>query len=236
MKRKIKRFFNFFIVVTVVVSCITIQGFAVSNESNIPERVCVNGVDVTVDIKEEISRAMKGISDLSCDPIVIASCDVDEELTVETYTTTRKIQMGLTSDIDNSGTSIYATTAVAVASQDKADTGSKYSNYVTAYATIYWTDNFGISNKFLGASGGWDVDVNPNTGVKPTLSNRTITLGAYYQASTSAEKKFTTSSNTFNFSESDFDYYGWMLSVETSVKISGVTKPLELQVASGLLT
>ena len=242
MKRKIKMLLNFAIATAVMISCMTIQGFAVSeeNESNIEGKIYVDGVDITVDVEEEITRAIEGITDLqipdSKSPIAVVSGELDEQCLIETYTTTRMIQAPYNNAyMAGENEPIYATTSVAVLSKDKSDSGSKNKNYVTAYATVYWRDNLGIGNEFLGASGGWDLDTDPSTGRKPSLSNRRVTLEAYLDASNYVDDTFTPSGNTFEYSEDDFDYMGFILSVDTSVKINS-DSTLTLHVASGLLT
>lgn len=239
MKKKI-RMLSSFIAVISVISCVSGSATATfKTDVSTPiaqEKIYVDGVDITVNYNEEISRAIDGKTDLptsySNTPIAVVSGDFEAQ-SVDTYTTTRKIQVQ--SIEDSISEPIYATTSVAVLSNEKSDSDSVNAHYVTAYITVYWRDNLGPKNDFLGASGGWDVDVDPNTGKKPSLSNRKVTLNAYYDASNWIRKPFACYSNTFNYSESDFDYSALLLMVETYVDI-GADDSLEFSVSSGILT
>lgn len=206
------------------------------SDVNTHQKVYFNGTDITVNPEEEISRAIAGISDpVQNIPVIDISASFEElaatgDFTVSKYVTTREIQMPTTFSVTNSGEKIYATTGVAVLSNEKTETDSKVQNYVTAYATLYWRDNMGLVNDFLGASGGWDVDRDPTTGKTATLSNRSVNLEWYFDASNRGDKDFSFSTNTFNISESSFDYSAWKFAVHTSAKLSTSTLPLKLSV------
>lgn len=227
--------------------CLPISAFAAEVEteahlSNVTDRVYLNGVDITVNPEEEISRAVAGITDsvLSAPTIdfstSIQSFSEANELTlVSKHTTTREIEVpNLVSSL-KSDEKIYATTNVAVLSNEKSETNSKTQNYVTAYLTLYWRDNVGMRNDFLGASGGWDVDKNPSTGKVATLSNRVVTLQWVFDASNQGSKNFYPSSNTFNIPESSFDYSTLAFILTSTVKING-SSTLKLTVQTSALS
>lgn len=205
--------------------------------------IIVNGVDITVDPEEEISRAMAGISDLqmasvisSEAPATISSSNSSDPYNLHnTYTTVRKIETPRTCSASDSNGDIYAKTTVVVLSADKSNSDSKNKDYVTAYATVYWRDNFGMQNDFLGASGGWDRDVDPATGSRPSLSNRKVSIEAYDDASHTETEYFKPLSNTFEYSQSDFEKSAWKLILRTYVTIDS-DAVLELAVASSMFT
>lgn len=187
--------------------------------------VIINGVDVTVDVEEEMQRAISGITDL---PIAntpeLMTLSMEEDNEVDTYTTTRRI------DVPNANGEVYATTTFAIwGSEEKVETGTKNSNYVTAYGTLYWIDHFGLDNEFVKASGGWNVDVNPSTGKKATLSNRSIRLYGQCSASDRVTKDFKTTSNTFTIDRTMMLDKRQFYSLTTKVTINASTI-LELRV------
>ena len=196
-------------------------------------RIIVDGVDITIDIEEEIYRAKNGITDVDMPSMMTISSDSDD---LQLYTTTRKISTAKPLDND---AQLYATTSVAVmplASEDKLDTDSINYFHVTAYGTVYWRDNLGINNDFLGASGGWDPDTNPDTGKLPVLSNRQIELRASQFEPKDIVKNFTTTKNTFEISKSQFNYDKmWSYVLTTNVLIDSTNK-LRLRVESGFFT
>lgn len=113
------------------------------------DRVIYNGVDITVDIDEEISRALNGITDVEAQ----ATCSLsDDSSDNSTYTTTRRI-----GSVDGTDSCVYATTSVK-----RCATNSSAKGYVTAFGTIYWVDNFGTANNLVSISGGWKFDEKPN--------------------------------------------------------------------------
>lgn len=232
-KAKVKSVGSFFIAVLFSISFLSVSALATSpSDVNTHQKVYFNGTDITVNPEEEISRAIAGISDpVQNAPVIDISASFEElaatgDFTVSKYVTTREIQI----PVINSREKIYATTGVAVLSNEKTETDSKVQNYVTAYATLYWQDNPGIVNNFLGASGGWDVDRDPTTGKTATLSNRTVNLEWYYDASHRGDKDFFFSTNTFNISKSSFNFSAFSFAVNTSVKLSTSTLPLKLSV------
>lgn len=212
-----KKFLSIVLCLTIIMS---LSATAFATESAMQTgQILVDGVDITIDIDEEISRAKKGITDIDTPSMMVASSDCDD---VQLYTTTRRIEHPKS----NSGEQLYATTSVAVMplANEKTDSNSVNANYVTAYGTIYWRDNFGPDNDFLGASGGWDADVNPDTNKKPALSKRSVKLEAGTDARDGVEKTFNFSSNTFEIKESDFDYTRLFLTMRTYVTIDSKNK------------
>lgn len=129
-------------------------------------------MDVTVDVEEEIQRAISGITDLPiANTLELMTLFMEGNDEIDAYTTTRRI------DVPNTNGEVYATITFAIwGSEEKVETGVENSNYVTAYGTLYWIDHLGSENEFIKASGGWNVDVNPSTGKKAMLSNRRIEL------------------------------------------------------------
>lgn len=213
-----------------IFSLIVSMGVSVSAaENDLPmERTVVDGVDITIDIEEEISRAKMGITDIDIPAPVAISGDIDD---VQIYTTTRKIDQA-----KSCNEQMYATTTVAVMplSDEKSETNSENDYYVTAYGTLYWRDNLGTKNDFLGASGGWDCDTNPETKKKPTLSGRTVKLEAGTNARDGVKKTFNYSSNSFEIAQSEFNYSKLFLTMRTYVTVDS-TKKLELYVSPGLV-
>lgn len=192
----------------------------------VENRVYVNGVDITVNIEEEIERAKNHITDVEIDldsvpgGIVFTKEAVTGEETacvMETYTTTREISLP-----DYGGDNkIYATTNVSVLASDKSDTSTETLYYVTATATIYWRDNLGIYNDFLGASGTWVAATDPSTGRKSTISNRKVKLrGIQFQSSTETKANDEPSINSFTIPASALDDGYWAYEIQTTATIT----------------
>ena len=194
----------------------------------------VDGIDITVDIEEEIQRAISGITDLESPPNEI-TINSPEGTIVETYTTTREIKLPTStySSVSKEYTTapkIYATTSVALLSTEKTSSDINNKDYVTAYGTIYWRDNAGMFNDFIKASGGWKTDINPNTGKAPTLSKRSVTMRAYLDASNDKYKTFGISSNSWTIYRSSFSYSAWIFHAKMSVTINNSATPFVLTV------
>ncbi len=216
------------IIVFALVMMTATTAFATENNPS-SQRIIVDGVDITIDIEEEIYRAKMGITDIDTPVAFSVSSNSDD---VQLYTTTRKL-----GHLKNSDEEMYATTSVAVMplANEKSDSDSHNLHYVTAYGTLYWRDNWGTDNDFLGASGGWDCDTNPETNKKPSLSGRRVKLSAITTARDGVDKTFNVSSNSFEFEESDFDYTRLTLTMRTYVTIDSTNK-LQLLVQTSPFT
>ena len=194
---------------------------------------------LSVDIDAEIARALNGEADIEFDASDLAEAVIERaDGTVENatvYVTTRALPVPMSVNDDIAGT-VYATTpVVTTASSDKSDTNSKNDYYVTAYATIYWKDNLGPSNEFLGASGGWDCDINPNTGNVPTLSDRKVKMNGQSNARDPVYQYFYPTSDTFNIDQASFNYTRLKFWLISTVTVDG-TDTLTLRVDTGLFT
>lgn len=193
--------------------------------------VIINGVDITVDVEEEMQRAISGITDLpTANTPEVMMLSMEEDNGVDTYTTTRRI------DVPNIDGEVYATTTFAIwDSEEKVETGTKNSNYVTAYGTLYWIDHFGPENEFVKASGGWSVDVNPSTGKKATLSNRRIELYGQNSVSDRIPKSFKITGNTFTIDRTMMLDKKQTYSLTTKVTINA-SITLKLMVQTSILS
>lgn len=204
---------------------LSLSASAFAAENSLPsKRIVVDGVDITIDIEEEIYRAKMGITDIDMPGVLSVLNDCND---VQLYTTTRKL-----GNMKSGNEQIYATTSVAIMplANEKSNTDSVNDYYVTAYGTLYWRDNFGPQNDFLGASGGWDCDVNPKTNKKPSLSGREVRLEASTSSRDGVSKTFRYSSNTFEIDESDFDYTRLFFAMYTNVTIDS-TNELQLLIS-----
>ncbi len=221
-----------------------VPAFAASQNLIQTEILC-DDVNIALNVEEEIERAMNGITDIKLpqdnEKDFVKAFIADEygnkaDVPVEIYTTTRKISSLQNVSLEDGNSEIYATTAVAVlASKDKSDTNSKNKYHVTAYATIYWRDNFGTKNEFLSASGGWDPDVDPDTGRKPSLSNATVTLEGKTDARDQDNKTFQYSTTTFEIPSSSFNFKHTSYILRTSIDVNS-KDTLKLIVETGLFT
>lgn len=193
----------------------------------------------TVNIHEEIERALNGETDLEID----ASDFVSAELInldgttedIDVFTTTR--ELSLPASYAYNDKKAYATTVVARATkitEDHAENVNKQ-EFVTASMTLFWIDNFGIYNEFVALSGSWVVAPNPSTGKTATLSNRKVTLNAKgLQGLTDYEDTLTRYPTTNTFSIGDSEYPdGWLSYYADSwVTINGV-QTLHVKVETG---
>lgn len=235
-----KRILSLGLTVLMLCSMMSVSAFAanINDTEEVTERVFVNGVDVTINVDEEIARAINGITDINVSdmdaPLVVAVASTsDNSMPVEVYSTTRKINLPISStavatnqsNSVNAESTIYATTSVALLAatgEEKSDDNSENERYVTAYGTIYWRDNFGMGNDFLGASGGWKRDINPNTNQYPTLSSeKSILLVGQTDARDRVHEWFYTTGMSFYISEDDFDYTRHLFWFDSTVEIDG---------------
>lgn len=192
----------------------------------------------TVDIHEEIERALNGETDLAIDASSFASAElINSDGTtedVEIYVTTRELPM--TRSADNNET-MYATTVVARAESVKTEVGNNVRDFVTGTLTLYWVDVFGPFNKFEGLTGSWVVANNPDTGRPATLSGRKVNLkgsGTADFAGSPERVTRTLSSNTFRVEKGALKD-GWLsYSAESFVTING-SSTLRVWVETGLL-
>lgn len=235
-------------IVSLTLICLMLSAMfipAAATEKADTSRIIVDGVDITIDIEDEIRRAMSGITDIEVNPDFFSAeliADEDDVCTsVKTYTTTREITLTTNNNAvcmtDTSTESkIYATTCVSVLANEKNDSNSNIKNGVTAYGTIYWRDNFGLHNDLLGISGGWAAEKDPTTGNAPTIYSRDIRVEWYYDAKHRDNKHYTPSSNSFSYSQSQLgNWVGWRFALDTTAK---TTKGLEvtLHVETGIFT
>lgn len=231
---KSKKIFSILFALTLIFSTAT-SAFAASNEACIEKNSWIY-----VNIDEEIERALKDETDLNLNipsEAILEKADGTDKL-VQVYTTTREIATPNTMTTDSSEHGkVYATTAVAAVtmSEDKSDTDSVNDYYVTAYGTVYWRDNLGVNNEFLGASGGWDSDINPATNKKPTLSNKSATIHGQSYARDYVYKQITPTGMTYSISKSSFNYKRWEFWLTSAVTVNGKDK-LNLKVSTGFLT
>ena len=93
----------------------------------------------------------------------------------------------------------------------------------------------GVNNEFLGASGGWDSDINPATNKKPTLSNKSATIHGQSYARDYVYKQITPTGMTYSISKSSFNYKRWEFWLTSAVTVNGKDK-LNLKVSTGFLT
>lgn len=194
-----------------------------------------------VNINDEICRALNSETDLriaNTGEASIEKSDGSKEL-VKVYTTTRAIEMPMVMTVDDaSNGQIYATTTVATfaLSNEKTDSNSVNDYYVTAYGTVYWRDNLGTVNEFLGASGGWRCDKDPNTDKIPKLSDAKVKMQGQGNARDYISKWFRNLSTTgFTIKESDFDYTRFSFWFDSYVTING-EDTLKLTVGTSILT
>ncbi len=169
----------------------------------------------TVDIHEEIERALNGETDLEID----ASDFVSAELInldgttedVDVLTTTR--ELSLPASYAYSGRKAYATTVVARAAARQNDGQNiNKEELVTGTMTLFWIDNFGIYNEFVALSGSWVAAPYPGTNKTATLSNRKVTLNAKgLQGLKEYEDTLTRypTANTFTIGDSEYPD-GWL--------------------------
>ena len=194
----------------------------------------------SVNVDEEIYNALNGITDLEVnDPSFAKAVFEKEDGTQEilqVYTTTKELDIPATLSANNTG-KVYATTAVATTalSEDKSDSNLKNKYFVTAYGTIYWRDNVGPDNEFLGASGGWDRDRDPDTGFLPALSNAKVDMQGQHGAGTYVHKLFYPTTYQFNIDKSQFNYVKYSIWFDSTITVDG-SNTLSLHVSTGLLT
>lgn len=192
----------------------------------------------TVNIHEEIERALNGETDLEIDASDFASAELinldGTTEDVEIYVTTRELPMARSA---NNNETMYATTVVARAESVKTEIGNNSYDFVTGTLTLYWVDVFGPFNKFEGLTGSWVAANNPNTGRPATLSGRTVNLkGSGTQDFTGSPELLTRnfSSNTFSIEKGAISD-GWLsYSAESLVTINGGVV-LHVSVATGFL-
>lgn len=195
---------------------------------------------MSIDIEQEINRALNGKTDLALNAAVPAQAFLVNEdgmkETVEVYTTTRKLENPIMLEASVSEP-VYATTTVAVLamSEDKSDTDSNNDYYVTAYGTIYWRDNFGTDNEFLGALGGWKRDKDPDTGTYPQLTNAKVKLTGITYASDFVAELFYPSSTTYNISASQFEYVRRSYWLDADITVNG-SNVLQLRVTTSIFS
>ena len=148
----------------------------------------------------------------------------------------KELDIPATLSANNTG-KVYATTAVATTalSEDKSDSNLKNKYFVTAYGTIYWRDNVGPDNEFLGASGGWDRDRDPDTGFLPALSNAKVDMQGQHGAGTYVHKLFYPTTYQFNIDKSQFNYVKYSFWFDSTITVDG-SNTLSLHVSTGLLT
>lgn len=201
-----------------------------------------------IDIETEITRALKGETDL---PTNQAHCTVNaftvdqygnkQGVDVDVYVTTRKLTQANDASayaVNRPESATYATTAVAVlSSKDKSDSNITTMEYVTATMTLFWRDVFGIDNEFMGLSGSWTIATNPVTHKKATLSQRAVTLRGYGLTSNSygSVHRIRPTTNLFEISDQEYadGYFGY--EARSEVKING-TEWLVLEVSTGSVT
>ena len=202
-------------------------------------RIIVDGYDITVDTEEEISRALLGITDLESAPAEVSVTPMDG-CDVEVYTTTREIKLPEESSFSvmsdgEPDSKIYATTSVAVLSAEKESSDQETKWNITTTATIYWRDNFGMLNDFLGASGEWIPHEDPDTWQYPTMTNRKVQLEADFDAGNRYRENFNMSSNSWRIRKSEFDCTAWVFFARMSINVGGFSKPFEFTVQTSAL-
>ncbi len=227
----IKRFCGVLLVLVLCCS-LAVPSFAVRSTSDM-----VEGEYFSIDIDEEIERALNGETDIAIDATdfaeaVLVKSDGTKE-NVEVYTTTRSLIVPASIGIDST---IYATTVVAsLPATDKVADSSGTKEYVTATVTLFWTDVLGLANEFKGATGSWVIGTNPDTGKKASLSKRIVavrgtgigTKGDWYH-------EYPTS-NTFEIKDSAYDDGWWAYEVKSTVTITvdGNASTLTVSASSG---
>lgn len=178
-----------------------------------------------IDLNEEICRALDGVTDLETTEFaayVTASTPVDVYVTTRALTSSQTRSVYSAFGVEDNQSNVYATTSVAVLSSDdneKDVSNSKVKNYVTATITIYWRDNFGLCNDFLGASGGWTLAKNPNTNTYPYLADRSVYLYATQSTCSPFGKSYSISSNSFYIEADKMPANYWAYSITSTVTI-----------------
>lgn len=193
-----------------------------------------------IDIKEEINRALNGISDIPVsqelkDKVTATVINSNgEEMDAEVYYTIREIpNYTRTFSVQNAGTQ-YVMTAFARSKQKVSDDDARSGKDgldAYAYASLYWTDNFGNNNTLDSVSGGWDVD--GNTTVKS--NSRKITYGRSATGgggtSSSISKTKYPRSNTFEYSVTGIAGIGLYLNTWATVTNGTVSEKIKVSVA-----
>lgn len=223
-----------------LVSSLSITAFARETETG-----AVSESWETLDIDEEIDRALNGVTDVTipADMQGVASAyvaDVDGnklDVPVDVYVTTRKLETpksGLEkAGVDVQEEVVYATTAVAVMATDKMDTSTGRKANVRGSLSILWTDVFGVQNNFRGLSGGWTID----SGTTATLSNRMFSLkGTGPTAAEGPVLKFQGFiEDTFNLGPGSYEN-GWTSYLGHSEVLVGGAGWLVLNVSTGQIS
>lgn len=178
-----------------------------------------------IDLNEEINRALDGITDLETTEF---AASVAASIPVDVYVTTRALTSSQTRSVysafgsEDNQSNVYATTSVAVLSSDdneKEVTDSEAKKYVTATITIYWRDNAGLCNDFLGASGGWTIAKNPTTNTYPYLADRGVYLRATQATQSSFGESYAISNDTFYIDADKMPVGYWSYSITSTVTI-----------------
>ena len=175
-----------------------------------------------ININEEISKAFNGETDLDIDMseyfnVSFGGNEVEES---DIYFTTTKLMDNKNETDTNLG--MYATTILA---ESKTSHDSKVNStyHVTAWLTIYWTDNLGPGNQLDSVSGGWSVE----SGYSVSFSERTLKTRGWNDAS--HYSRWVTNnptSNTFSYGvnsllPSNLTYF--MFDAQSSVKLNNTT-------------
>lgn len=162
-------------IIHVVMAFVMLFAMAVPASANnaIPDKECV---PFSINVDEEIERALNGETDLELDADISAAAWLEDKdgtpEDVEVFVTTREFSSARSVD---DGIKRYATTVVARA-KVKSEVNSRELDYVTGTVTLYWIDNPGIENELVSVSGSWNIATNPNTGAKATLSEKKVEI------------------------------------------------------------
>lgn len=223
-----KRFLSV-LVASVLCCSLGVPAFAVSEISDVAAEHYLS-----VDINEEIERALNGETDIEIDTTdfaeaVLERADGTKE-NVDVYTTTRVLPVPMSFNAEGR---VYATTAVAsLHAKDKSDVNTGNKEYVTATITLFWTDVFGPANNFRGVSGSWTVATNPDTGKEATLSNRSVALQGSGIGNQGDVYRIYPTSNTFEIKDSAYED-GWTAYTALSKVTINSKETLSVEVSSG---
>ena len=189
-----------------------------------------------IDIKEEINRALNGISDIPVsqelkDKVTARLVDSNgEQIEVETYYTVREIPNNTRSfSVQNTGTQYIMTAVARAKSKEEYDSTRKRGIDVLAYGYLRWTDGFASNNTLDSVSGGWIEEKQSKV-----TGNRKVTYGRYGTGLSGTASTITRtkrpSNDTFNYSVNDIEGVNLFFNTFADVTNGATNARLELRI------